>query len=123
MCYRNNSFRRIKVFALCDKSKYFFSSSDLHQCYEQIIKEFLQVVNKHASFKKKTVRGTDAPFMSEELRKAIYSRNCSRNKFCKYPSEDELTFKKQRNKYVNLSRKSIKLYLTGITDKGLTRYS
>ena len=97
--------------------------SDLHQCCEQITSEFLQVVNKHDSFKKKTVRGIDAPFMSKELRKAIYTRNRSRNKFCKYPSEDELTFKKQRNKYVSLSRKSIKLYLKEITDKGLTRYS
>lgn len=61
--------------------------------------------------------------MSKELRKAIYTRNRSRNKFRKYPSEVELTFKKQRNKYVSLSRKSIKPYLKEITDKGLTRYS
>ena len=54
------------------------------------------------------------------MRKAIYTRNRLRNKFCKNPSEEnEIKYKRQRNLSVSLRRKAIKQYFSNITSKGI----
>ena len=74
----------------------------------------------NAPLKKKTLRGNEAPFMTKEFRKEIYSRSRLRNKFCKIPSsENEKAYKKQRNKCVALRKKCIKNHLKNI-NKGLS---
>ena len=61
-------------------------------------KAFINIVNKHAPLKKKFIRGNQAPFMTRNLRKEIYTRSRFRNKFCKIPpTENEKPYKKQRN--------------------------
>ena len=53
-----------------------------------------------APLKKKILRGNDAPFMNKELRKEIYTRSRLRNRFFKNPTkENEMSYKKQRNKF------------------------
>ena len=48
---------------------------------------FSKTVEKYVPLKKKTVRGNHAPFVSKELRKAIYNRSRFRNRFLKKPDE------------------------------------
>ena len=38
--------------------------------------------------KKKFIRGNQAPFMTRNLRKEIYTRSRFRNKFCKNPAKE-----------------------------------
>ena len=59
--------------------------------------------------------------MNKEFRKAIYTRTRLKNKFLKNSLEqNELLFKKQRNTYVSIRRKSIKNHLNNITEKEMT---
>ena len=92
-----------------------------NQCYDLLTNSFLEVANKHAPFKKKTIRGNHASFVNKELRKAIYIRSRLRNKMCQNPiSENIYAYKKQRNKCVSLRRQCIKQHLANITKKGIT---
>ena len=77
-------------------------------------------MEKHAPPKKKIVRGNHAPFITKDLRKAIYTRSELRNKFIKNPTEvNEKLYKRQRNKCVLIRKKSIKQYFFNITSKGI----
>ena len=68
----------------------------------------------------KIQRGNYAPFISKEMRKAIYARSRLRNTFCKSLSEEnERKYKRQRNLSVSLRRKAIKQYFSNITGKGI----
>ena len=89
-----------------------FNSDDPNENYELITNVFSNIVEKHAPLKKKFLRGNQAPLMTKEFRKAIYNRSKLRNKkFCKIPSEEnEKSYKKQRNKCHNPSKKYSKLF-------------
>ena len=67
--------------------------------YEIFKSIFETVLDKHAPFKSKWVRGNGKPFMNEELRKAIMKRSRLRN-----------AYRKQRNFVTNLLRKTRKSY-------------
>ena len=70
----------------------------------------------HVASKKKFIRGNQAPFMTRNLRRQIYTRSRFRNKFCKDPTkENEKLCKKQRNKCVAFTRICIKEYFHNIT--------
>ena len=59
-------------------------------------------MEKHAPLKKKIVRGNHAPFITKDLRKAIYKRSRLKSKYIKNPSEvNEKLYKRQRNKCFN----------------------
>ena len=79
------------------------------------------VLDKNAPIKKKkTVIGNEAPFMTNELSKAIMKRFKLKNRYTKWPSrENFLAFKKQKNicKYHN--KKMKKTYFSRITSKGV----
>ena len=49
--------------------------------YSNFERIFLEVLNKHAPIKKKTVRANDKPFMTKALRKAIMRRSALKNKY------------------------------------------
>ena len=66
------------------------------------------VLDKHAPIKKKIVRGNEAPFVTNELSKAIMNRSKIRNIYTKWPScENFLAFKKQKNICKNLKQKEL----------------
>ena len=66
--------------------------------------------------KKKTLRGNHAPFVSKELRKAIYTRSRFRNRYLKNPDEiNKKLYKQQQNKCISIRRKSVKHYFSNIT--------
>ena len=77
-------------------------------------------MENHAPLKKKTVRGSHAPFITKDLRNAIHTKSRLKNKFIKNPSEiNEKYTKKQRNKCVSIKKKSMKQYFSNITSKGI----
>ena len=59
--------------------KYDFNNID----YDNFIKTFLTVLDKHALLKKKYLRENHANFMTKQLRKALMKRSKSRNDFPK----------------------------------------
>ena len=50
--------------------------------------KFLDVINTHAPLKRKTLSGNQAPFMTKELSKEIYTRSKLNNK-CKRKTTDK----------------------------------
>ena len=64
--------------------------------------------------------GNSAPFVTRELKKAIYTRTRLKNKFNKFPTNlNERNYKKQRNKCVSLRKKAIKQHFKKVTAGGL----
>ena len=93
-----------------------FTSADPNGNYLFLTNSFSKIVEKHAPLKKKTLRGNHAPFVSKELRKAIYTRSSFRNRYLKNPDEiNRKLYKEQRDKCVSIRRKSIKHFFSKIT--------
>lgn len=61
-------------------------SKDPHEDYNTIANNFLKLLNKRTSLKKK-MKGNDAAFMNKEFRKTIYTQTRLKHKFIKNPSE------------------------------------
>ena len=81
----------------------------------------MDLLNKHAPIKTKTVRANNAPFMNKKLSKAIMTRSRLRNKFLKNPNEiNKTNYNKHRNYCVNLLRKEKKKYYNNIDLKLIT---
>ncbi len=58
--------------------------------------------------------------MTKELKKEIYTKSRLKMKFNKQPTkENELNFKRQRNKCVSLRKKAFKQHLKHTTENGL----
>ena len=77
----------------------------------------MEILNKEAPIKKKTVRGKNASFMSKTLRKAIMFRIRLNNKFIKQPTLlNEYNYKKQGNHCPILRDYFENLDENGITD-------
>ena len=119
--YRN--FKRFDEQKFIDDVKnadFSFETDDPNENYSALINTFSLIVEKHAPLKKKIVRGNHAPFITRDLRKAIYTRSKLRNKFIKNPTEvNEKLYKRQRNECVLTRKKSIKQYFSNITSKGI----
>ena len=64
-----------------------FETDDRNENYSDLINTFSLIVEKHAPLKKKIVRGGHAPFITKDLRKAIYTRSRLKDKYIKSPSE------------------------------------
>ena len=70
-----------------------------------ITDKFLSVGNRHAPLKKENVKCNQAPFLTKELRKEIYTRSKLKNKYrSNLIEENKAIYKKQRNKYVSSLR-------------------
>ena len=83
--------------------------------YDQFKEKFMKILNQHAPIKSKLLRANNAPFMNKFLSKEVMIRSRLRNKFNKYPTqENELAYKKQRNSCVKLFRKAKKEYYSNL---------
>ena len=91
------------------------------KAYDHLTNTFHNTVHdKHAPIKTKFLRGNDAPFMNPELRKAMYTRPRLKRRLNKHPSkQNEVAFKKQRNRCVTLRKKAIKNHFKRVTSNGL----
>ena len=80
---------------------------------------FEGIVDKHAPMKKKIIRGNNAPYVTNELRKEICHRSRLRNKARKEgTAASRIAYKKQRNKCTKIRRNNIKLYFEKISNNG-----
>ena len=71
------------------------NTDDPNENYNFITDKFSNVVNKHAPLKKKTLRGNQAPFLTNELRKEIYTRSKLKNNYNRNPTkENKATYEK-----------------------------
>ena len=92
------------------QAKFECDDHDPDKSYDYLTKTFRDLIEKHAPIKTKFLRGNNAPFMYPEMKKGIYTRTKRlKNRLNKHPSmENEIAFKKQRNRCVALCKKAIK---------------
>ena len=80
---------------------------------------FEHIAEKHAPMKTKVLRGNDAPFMTNALRREIKHRSRLRNKARKEnTSESKIAYRSQRNKCTKLRRENINAHLKKALLKG-----
>ena len=97
--FRNDYFRIELENALL---KYDINNID----YDNFIKTFLTVLDKHAPIKKKYLRANHANFVTKQLRKAIMKRSKLRNDFLKDRNDtSQSAYRKQRNLCVTFCEK------------------
>ena len=88
---------------------------------EHFLNIFIEILNKHASIKKKYLRANQGELMSKELNKAIMTRSRLRNRYLKEKSADsKIAYDKQRNYCVNLLRRTKKKYFANINISSIT---
>ena len=80
--------------------------------YDDFKDKYITILNNHAPFKQKYLRGNDQPFMTKTTRKAIMCHTKLKNIYHKNPSDTNLLkFRKQRNYCVKLLKKTKKRLL------------
>ena len=83
--------------------------------YNNFENTFLNVLDKHAPFKKKLIRANHAPYMTKALRKAIMRRSELRNKYLKKKTPESLrSYKKQKNFCSKFYKKERKRFYNNI---------
>ena len=89
--------------------------------YESLSDTFKAVVNKHAPLKEKIVRGNNAPFRTNELRKVIMNRSRLKKKYQDWPSRQNFKIgkKNQKNECNKLCRETKKYHFKNITKSNL----
>ena len=86
--YRNyQNFDPLKFLADVRRTN-FDALEDPNDCYDDLTNSFRTVVEKPAPLKTKLARGNSAPFMTRELKKAIYTRTRLKNRLNKYPTHE-----------------------------------
>jgi len=89
--------------------------------FSEKMERVMEILNKEAPIKKKTVRGNNAPFMTKTLRKAIMFRTRLKNKFIKQPTPlNEYNYKKQRNHCLTILRDTKKNYFEKLDENRIT---
>ena len=80
-------------------------------CIEFFITHLIDIIDKHAPMKFKTIRQNNVPYMNSELRKLNYQRNMMRNKNNKDPCPENFEmYRVLRNKCVKAKLKSQREY-------------
>ena len=83
--------------------------------YDQFKAIFMSILNKHAPIKYKTIRGNNGPFMNKTLSKSFMERSRLKNRYNKFPTEENYTnYRRQRNFCVNLVTKAKKEYYNNL---------
>ena len=82
------------------------NSADANLTYEKFEKNYLKVLEGHAPCKIKMIRANEAPFVNKEMKKSIMKRSRLRNRYLRFPSnENNVAYKIQRNICTNMLRK------------------
>ena len=98
-----------------------YSHADNINKYQQFESVFLNVLERHAPLKKKTVRANEAPYTSKAARKAIATRSRLENKFHRKRTEDsKRAFKKQKNDCSRLYKKERKKFYSKLDLQSIT---
>ena len=70
------------------KQQIFFKNSNPNENYSVLSDTFTKLLDRHAPLKIIIQIENHAPFITKEMRKAIYTRIRLKNKFCKNPFEE-----------------------------------
>ncbi len=82
---------------------------DSHMDYFQQM--FLNILDRHAPIKTKTIRTSQCPHMNAKWKQAIYQRNMAHNVYLNDRSSKNFeTYRKLRNKCSNLSKQALRNY-------------
>ena len=100
--YDENKFDENKFLSDLKNTNFPFTSADPNENSLFFTNSFSKIVEKHGPLKKKTLRRNHAPFLSKELRKAIFTRSRFRSRYLKNPDEN--------NKTVQVAAKQVPLY-------------
>ena len=76
------SFKRFdkqKFIADVKNANFSFETDDPNENYSALTNAFSLILEKHVPLIKKTVRGNHVPFITKDLRKAIYKRSKLKN--------------------------------------------
>ena len=88
--------------------------------YDAFTDVFRKIVDKHAPMKTKKVRGTQAPFVTKELRKAIMTRSRLKNKYNKWKSREFfLAFRQSKKECKRLTILSKSNHIKNATKNGI----
>ena len=120
-----------KNFLYRDYSKFIASKfhSDLRtEVHNQKVKKyglleevFVNVLNKHAPYKKKLIRANHKPYITKALRKAIMRLSHLENKFYKNrTAENNSQFKRQKNYCNRLYKRERRKYYSHLNLKNIT---
>ena len=91
----------------------------LMKYYRNLFSAFQKLVDKHVPLKTNIQRGNTAPFMNQQLQRAIYTRSRLKKILNKNPTaENRSNFKKQRNKCVFIRMKAMKNHFKKATKNG-----
>ena len=89
--YRNyKKFDEEKILNDLKETNVRIDEKDPNQNYQSLTKTLL-AFQKHSPLKKRIVRGNQAPFMTKEFQKAIYTRSRLKNKMNKNPTIINIT--------------------------------
>ena len=81
--YRNfKNFNEKNFLEEVKNTGFIFNSDNPNEKFELITNVFSNTVEKYAPFKKKILKGNEAPLITKEFHKAIYNRCWLRSKFC-----------------------------------------
>ena len=117
------TFRKAKPIVIqyrCYKNELEFKLSKSIDCktYQDL---YMEVLNRHAPLKKKTVRANQVPYMTRTLRKAIMMRSKLENNFLKNSTlENKIAYKKQKNLCSKLYKKERKNYYFTLNPRCIT---
>ena len=104
--YRN--YKNFKSLLFNENLKYMFSQDPVNSC-DKFDKIYLEVLEKHATRKKKILRANHSSYVSKALRKAIMKRSYLEKLYFKNRTENSLkTYKKQKNYCSRLYKKERK---------------
>ena len=97
------------------------NEGDVIHRYALFEKIFLQVLDKHASLRKKLLRANHAPYITKSVRKAIMRRSQLESKFLKHKTpESRQIYTKQRNYCSRLYKKERKKYYNNLNINKIT---
>ena len=89
--------------------------------YERFETIFLNVLNKHAPYKKKILRANQQPYITKTLRKAIMKRSELERKYYKNSSpENNKAYRKQKKFCSKLYKRERKKYYSNLDIKNIT---
>ena len=96
-------------------------STELVDNYSSFENVFIDVLNRHASIKKKVIRANHAPYVTKALRKAIMKRSqLEKIYFKKRTQESFKKYKKQKNYCSRLYKRERKSFFESIDSSKMT---
>ena len=101
----------------------YLTEDDPNSAYTKLVTDLGALIDAHAPIKRRVVRGNDAPFVTNEVRRQIRHRSKLKNiaRRTKTPTAAK-AYTDQRNKCTRIKRKNIRSYFRSVTKNGGKRF-